>query len=219
MTDITSPALNAHIDLDALERTPLQRDPYDFTIVENFIHPDALKAVIADFPKVPGPGSHPPSVLDIHGHFGALMDEMMGDDFRHAVARKFGVDLEGRPAMYTVRGYVRDTDGSIHTDTKTKIITVLLYLNEGWDEGGGRLRILRSGTDIENYVAEVSPFAGTLLIFRRADNSWHGHLPFGGQRRAIQLNWVVSQDVVDKEQRRHHISSTFKKIKHAILGA
>ena len=68
-------------------------------------------------------------------------------------------------------------DGSIHTDSKTKIITVLLYLNEAWDAAGGRLRLLRSGTDLENYVAELPPSNGTLLIFRRSDNSWHGHKP------------------------------------------
>ena len=79
--------------------------------------------------------------------------------------------------MCTVRGYLQRKVGSIHTDSKTKIITVLLYLNDDWSHEGGRLRLLRSGTDLEDYFAEVPPTQGTLLVFRRADNSWHGHKP------------------------------------------
>ena len=93
--------------------------------------------------------------------------------------------------MYTVRGFVREKDGSIHTDSTTKIITVLLYMNERWQEDAGRLRLLRGPDDLEDYVAEVPPYGGTLLVFRRADNSWHGHKPISGPRRAVQLNWVT----------------------------
>ena len=50
------------------------------------------------------------------------------------------------------------------------------------------------------------------MAFRRSDNSWHGHLPHEGRRRAIQLNWVTSQDVVDREQGRHRLATKMKKI-------
>ena len=42
-------------------------------------------------------------------------------------------------------------------------------------------------------IMEVPPTEGTLLAFRRADNSWHGHKPFAGERRVIQFNWVTSE--------------------------
>ena len=130
---------------------------------------------------------------------------MRGPEFQSAIERKFEVDLAGRPTMYTVRGYVREKDGAIHTNSKTKIITVLLYMNERWQEDGGRLRLLRGPDNLDDYVAEVPPYGGTLLAFRRADNSWHGHKPISGPRRAIQLNWVTSQAVVDAEQNRHRL--------------
>lgn len=205
------------LDFATLDATPLQRDPYDWIVVENFIRPETFKAVVADFPTVPGPGSHPPAELSIHGTFKALMDELQGPDFRAAIERKFDIDLDGRPTMYTVRGFVSERDGKIHTDSKTKIITVLLYMNEGWEADGGRLRLLRTGDSLDNPVAEVSPNGGTLLVFRRSDNSWHGHKPFAGPRRAIQLNWVTDADVVSSEQRRHAFSSRLKKIKNMIL--
>ena len=202
-----------YCDMEALERTPLQRDPYDYLVVPEFLRPEAFKAVSADYPVVPGPGSHPPAELTIKGEFKNLMAELLGDGFRHAIERKFGIDLTGRPTMYTVRGFTRDKDGSIHTDSETKLITVLLYMNERWQEDTGRLRILRDGTDLENIVAEVPPYGGTLLAFRRSDKSWHGHKPFNGPRRAIQLNWVTNQQVADSEQMRHRVSTKLKRIK------
>ena len=205
------------LDIEAFDGKPLTRDPFDFVIVDNFIRPAAFKGVVEDFPSIPGPGSHPPAELSIRGRFEALMDEMEGEAFRSAVERKFDLDLTGRPTMYTVRGFVGERDGHIHTDSKTKIITVLLYLNEGWEADGGRLRLLRSGLSLEDPVAEVSPNGGTLLVFRRSDNSWHGHKTFKGQRRAIQLNWVTGADVVASEQRRHAFATRVKKFKKMLL--
>ncbi len=207
------------LDFDALQQTALQRDPYDFLIVENFVLPACFAKISADYPKTPGAGSHPPSELDIRGDFAALIDELNGPQFRAAIEQKFNLDLTGKPTMYTVRGQVRARDGGIHRDTKTKIITVLLYMNEGWESDGGRLRILRSADNLDDYVCEVSPNGGTLLVFRRAENSWHGHKPHEGPRRAIQLNWVTSQEVVDREQGRHRLSTKVKKLAGAIFGA
>jgi SM-20-related protein len=208
----------SYLDYDALERAPLARQPYDHLIVENFIQPARFAEISADFPKVPGPGSHPPSELDIHGHFAGAMAEMNQARFKEAIERKFAVDLTGRPTMYTVRGFTRAKDGDIHTDTKTKIITVLLYMNEGWEPPGGRLRILRSRDNLEDYAAEAPPNGGTLLVFRRSDTSWHGHKPFEGPRRTIQMNWVTDQSVVDREQSRHRLSTRVKKVA-ALFGA
>jgi SM-20-related protein len=199
--------------LDALRTTPIEHDPFDYVIVRNFVERETLDGVLSDYPEVPGPGSHPPAGLKISGHFKKLMDELLDAPFRKLVEEKFDVDLTGRPTMYTVRGFCRARDGKIHTDSKTKIITVLLYMNdESWESSTGRLRILRNGTDLENYAAEVEPSGGTLLVFKRSDNSWHGHHPFEGKRRAIQLNWVTDQSVVDREQGRHGFSSAIKRI-------
>ena len=204
-------------NFEALAQTPLQRDPYDYLVVDDFIRAAEFPSVIADYPAVAGPGSHPPAELAIKGRFAALMDELQGPAFRAAIEQKFAIDLTGRPTMYTVRGFVREKDGAIHTDSTTKIITVLLYMNERWQEDAGRLRLLRGPDNLDDYVAEVAPFGGTLLAFKRADNSWHGHKPISGPRRAIQLNWVTSQEVVDSEQRRHQISTRFKRIKNLFI--
>lgn len=201
------------LNLRKFQDTPLNTDPFEYLVVEDFVEREALVAARAHYPVVPGPGSHPSPQLKIEPEFDALVKELEGPAFRKAVETKFDIDLTGRPTMYTVRGFCRARDGQIHTDSKTKIITVLLYMNDdAWPTDGGRLRILRSGTDLEDYAAEVEPKGGTLIVFRRSDKSWHGHHSYEGPRRAIQLNWVVDQGVVAMEQGRHGLSAKLKQI-------
>jgi hypothetical protein len=143
------------------------------------------------------------------------MDAIRGEDFTDAVADKFGIDLSTRPTMITVRGTSRAEDGQIHTDSVTKLITVLIYMNGKWESPKGRLRLLRAHDDLNAVVAEVPPDEGTLLIFRNQPNAWHGFEPFEGPRRVIQLNWVTDQGVVRREQTRHRVSAFFKRLRRA----
>src|SRR5205807_10523891 len=109
-------------------------------------------------------------------------------------------------------------DGNIHTDAVTKLITVLLYMNPGWEDSGGRLRLLRSPDSIEDVIVEVPPVEGTLLAFRRSDNSYHGHKPFIGPRRVIQLNWVTTRGTARREILRHRFSAWMKKLFTRLRG-
>ena len=78
------------------------------------------------------------------------------------------------------------------------------------NKGGSGLNISELVTSI--VAAEIEPKGGTLLVFKRSDNSWHGHHSFEGKRRAIQLNWVTEASVVKREQSRHGFSSKIKKL-------
>jgi SM-20-related protein len=183
------------LQLDRLEATPLKTEPYKYLVVRNFVAGPQLDAVRRDFPAVPGSGSHEPEDIAVTGAFATLMDELLGPGFQRLIERKFGLDLSPYPTHYTVRGYTNAGNGKIHTDVPSKVVTVLLYLNDdNWNNAGGRLRILRSGTDLEDFAEEVEPAGGTLLVFQRADNSWHGHLPFEGPRRAVQMNWITGAE-------------------------
>lgn len=199
--------------IDAFTQTPLQTQPYEHLVVRDFLTREGLDAARRDFPRVSSPGSHPPAGMQVAGGFKQLVDDIHGPDFRAAVESKFGIDLAGRPLMYTIRGHCRARDGKIHTDTRTKIITVLLYLNDDhWNSAEGRLRLLRNGHDLDDYAEEIEPAGGTLLVFKRSDHSWHGHTSFEGPRRALQFNWVTDQSVVDREQNRHGLSAFVKKL-------
>jgi hypothetical protein len=201
----------ASIDLGAFRATGLERDPYDYLVVPGFVRPAALPAIEADFPRIDRHGSYPAEALDPGPAFTALLDEIQGPEVAAAFADKFAVDLSGRPTMVTVRGRCHARDGRIHTDSPDKIITALIYLNRGWQSESGRLRVLRSATDLDDFAAEVPPDAGTLLAFRRSDRSFHGHHRFVGPRRSVQLNWVTGADVVARERARHRLSARLKR--------
>ena len=166
--------------------------------------------VIADFPPLGRHGSFPLAGQRFGAAFEQLAEELEGEELRRAIEDKFAIDLADRPTMITVRGYSDGRDGRIHTDTATKLITVLIYMNPVWQIDEGRLRLLRGPDDLENWVAEIPPLAGTMVAFRRSGKSFHGHLPHIGERRSIQLNWVTDQRVVRRELGRHRWSARLK---------
>ncbi len=199
------------LDLSRLRESSLTREPFDHVIVPGFIPADRLTAISLDFPRIEKPGSFPTTELSFGPAFAELLDQLRGPELTAAISRKFDTDLSERPTMLTVRGCARAKDGRIHTDTKTKIITVLIYMNESWHDAGGRLRLLRSERSLDDYFAEVVPAAATMVAFRCTDNAYHGHTRYVGERRVLQLNWVTDDSVVQREQARHRLSAKLKK--------
>lgn len=184
------------IDLSKFAETPLKKKPFQYLIVPEFVKAEARLRVDEDFPSISKAGSFPVSMFRSGAAFATLLRELQSVDMRKAFEAKFGIDLKPFPTAITVRGWCGTRDGHIHTDLPSKIITVLVYLNRSWQGTGGCLRLLRSAHDLDDVLAEVPPVEGTLLAFRRSDCSFHGHKPFIGERRVIQLNWVT---------RRHHL--------------
>jgi len=201
----------ALLNIDLLKRADLRTNPFEYTVVPGFLSAGPLQDIVSSYPDLKG-GSHPPDSLDVPPKVQALIDEMDGPQFEKAIEEKFDVSLRGQPKMYSLRGYCRSKDGKIHTDSKDKIITVLLYLNQDWNEEGGKLRMLRGGKDLNDYAEEVAPDNGTLLVFKRSDNSWHGHGPFEGKRCSIQMNWMTSEGARGFHRLRHSISAKVKKL-------
>jgi hypothetical protein len=208
------------LNLKALAATPLDMDPFEYVVVEGFLGEENLPAITADFPDMQDAGSFPLSELKVGPGIAALIEQMSGPAFRKAIEQKFDVDLNQAATMFTLRGRCDARDGRIHTDSKKKIITVLVYLNDAeWGAEGGRLRLLRSGQDLNDVAAEVSPLFGTMLAFRRSDHSWHGHEPYIGPRRLLQMNWVVSDKIAAWELWRHRISAAVKRLSRGWAGS
>ena len=202
---------SALLDLAAFAAAPLVREPYDHLVLPGFLPRAALDGVIADYPRIERPGSFPLQETRYGPGFAALVAELEGPALRRAFEEKFALSLAGRPTTITARGRCGRRDGRVHTDSATKLITVLIYMNDGWDEPAGRLRLLRSG-DLADYAVEVPPAAGTLIAFRRGERSFHGHTRFTGERKVIQLNWVTDQRTADRELGRHRLSARLKKL-------
>jgi len=182
----------AILDLTNFENAPLQHDPFDFVVAQDVMSQDTIEALYRDYPGIDLPANYSPEDLDYGPSFQQLLDELNNAEFDSVIESKFGVDLEGTEKTITVRKYSEMSDGNIHTDHWSKIITVLIYFNPEWTQEGGKLRFLRTKDDIENYAAEITPVGGNMLAFRRCKNSFHGYKRFKGERRMVQVNWVKS---------------------------
>ncbi len=178
------------LDLNAIDNAPLQRDPFEFLVARDVIRPGVITKLNRDYPEIDKPANYSPKDLEYGPSFRQLLEELDSPEFEQHVAKKFNVDLSGAVKTITVRKFSEPSDGNIHTDHWSKIITLLVYFNPEWEQEGGRFRVLRSGTDIDNFAAEVPPLAGTVLAFHRCDRSWHGYRPFRGERRMVQMSWV-----------------------------
>jgi hypothetical protein len=199
-------------DLQTFRATPLSRDPYEHLVIPEFVKAIALEKINADYPNIEHSGSFPLDHLEFGPAFQAMIDALEGEEFRKAFEDKFQLDLSNRPTTITVRGRCDTHDGKIHHDSASKIITVLLYMNPAWDDSGGRLRVLRSRDSIEDVAAEAPAAGGALVAFLRSDHSWHGHLPFVGERRVIQFNWVTDQESRRFAIFRHRVSASVKQM-------
>jgi len=203
-------------DLNAFVATPLQVDPYDFVVVPAFVKPETLKAVNRDFPEFEHAGAVVVDELTYGPAFEAMVEKLKGSTIQGLFEKKFGLDLGEYSIMMTARKYSEPSDGNIHTDSKGKIITILIYFNTEWNEEGGRLRVLRSSRDIDDYAVEVQPVSGTLLAFRRSDRSYHGFKSCqSSERRLLQMHWVVPKrahrDATKKQRFTTHVKRLIKK--------
>jgi SM-20-related protein len=200
------------LDLEALKAVPLTREPFEYLVIPGFVRPEARAKINADYPKIAEGGSFPVAQLSYGPAFREFLSDLESVEFREAFEEKFDLDLAGRPTTITVRGQCSLRDGRIHTDTESKIITILIYMNAGWEHPGGRLRLLKSADNLDDAIMEVPPTEGTLLAFKRSDNSWHGHKSFAGERRVIQFNWVTSEGDRRLAMLRHHVSAPLKRL-------
>ncbi|MBL1457895.1 MAG: 2OG-Fe(II) oxygenase [Methylophaga sp.] len=202
--------MNSVLDMQALKAATVNTVPFPFFKVERSIRQDVLDRVIRDFPDIGDGGSFNVDDVSVNPDFKAFLDSIDSPEFRHVICEKFDVKVMDLPMMMTLRGYSRQKDGRIHTDSKTKLVTILIYLNESWDAATGRLRILNNSQDMEDYVDEIIPGPGSLVAFKVTDNCWHGYPSFEGTRRSIQINFLTSEAAGNKHRFFHKLSAKLK---------
>jgi len=136
-----------------------------------------------------------------------------GPELTEALSERFGVDLRPFPRLTTIRKVSQLKDGRIHTDGESKVLTLLVYMNDEWaDDGAGRLRVLNGPEDFDDMVTEVPPTMGTVFAFLRSDNSWHGHKPFAGERRVVQVAWIRDAEELERKKNRNTLAKFLKGI-------
>lgn len=201
------------INLASLRAAEASRDPYDYVLASDFLQKSAVDDLRRDFPDINKPGYLTVDEVKLHGKFKQLIEELEGPELTEELSRKFGLDLHPYPRLTTIMKRSQPKYGAIHTDGPSKVMTMLVYMNDEWEkDDGGRLRVFYDGKDYENYKLEVPPVMGTMFAFLRSDNSWHGHLPFTGERRVIQIAWVKSQADVERKKKNNKVAQFFKGI-------
>lgn len=199
-------------DYAKLGATPLRADPYDHVLVEGFVTAAAQPVLIDDYPEITGPGNVEPGQVPQGPAFDLLIEELTSNRFRDAIGAKFGLDLSRTEPTIGLRSLAEPTDGRIHHDHRSKLVTLLLYFNESWDSPGGKLRICRNEHDIEDYATEVEPLSGTLIAFRNTSTSWHGHKQHVGMRRMLQLSFRDMSGMVGIERKISKLTKPIRRI-------
>jgi hypothetical protein len=191
----------------------LREAPFPALVARDMLDPSAAPALGEDFPRYRGAGFFPHAREDCGPAVNALVDALTAPAFADQLGALLGIErMSQYPPLVTICRALNLRHGTIHTDSRSKIATALVYLNPDWvPSHAGCLRFLAANNDIESLVApEIKPVFGTLAAFRRTDNSFHGHLPFEGERRVIQVAWLVDSEAVDRKTRRGRVSRAIK---------
>lgn len=200
------------IDLDVIRNAEIHDKPYRHIIGEGFLQKDKISSLRQDFPAIDKPGFLTVDDMALRGSFRDLVEDLESSAMARSLSDKLGLDLAPLPRLTTIRRLSQLKDGRIHTDSESKLATFLVYLNDDWDEDGGCLRVLNGPDDFDDMTAEISPIMGSCFGFRRAANSWHGHKPFAGERRVVQITWLRDAGELERKKKRNGVAQFFKGI-------
>jgi len=198
---------------DGLAAALVRSEPFPFLVAKDMLAADAAPALAADFPRYRGAGFFPHAESDCGPAINALVAELTAPAFADAIGARLGIErLSQHPTLVTLCRALNLRHGTIHTDSKSKVATALVYLSPDWpDTSAACLRFLARSDDIESVlVPELRPVYGRLAAFKREDNSFHGHLPFEGERPVIQVAWLVDEAARDRKTRRGRFSRAVK---------
>src|ERR1700709_2702919 len=108
-----------------LEAAQLTPDPFAPLHLLGVLEPAAVRDLPGEFPDIRTSGSFSLRDAPPGPRLTELIDELEADRFGALRSRLFKWDLPGRSTGVTLRGAAARRDGSIHTDSKSKILSLL----------------------------------------------------------------------------------------------
>ncbi|WP_342278655.1 2OG-Fe(II) oxygenase [Candidatus Tisiphia endosymbiont of Myopa tessellatipennis] len=204
----------ALLNFDELESALVSNSPYTYMVAKNVINIDKKDIISIDYPQIKSAGFFPLESIKYEGVFKNLIQELQAPKLADILTKKLKIELKDKPFMITIRRWSTKSDGRIHNDSKSKIVTALLYLNDNWLQGkdGGSFRVLKDKKTFESAAAIIPPEFGSFVVFVRSENSWHGHMPFEGERRVIQITWLNSIENIERKNKRGKLTLFLKNI-------
>src|SRR5690348_3160947 len=149
----------ALLDPARLQRpdTLVRHEPFAFLLAHGQLPEEAREPLDRDFPKYSGAGFFPYDEKECGPAINELVNALTTPAFASAVGAKLGIEnLGGYPTLVTLCRSLNKRHGTIHTDSKSKIATALLYLNRQWpDTSDGCLRFLNRADRSEEHTSEL----------------------------------------------------------------
>lgn len=204
------------LQMDILQGSVVTALPFPHMTAANVLPRDRETTLARDFPDMKMAGFFPVDDLHYGESFAELIADLRGEEFSQIMAEKFHKPLERAPTLITIRRLSAKKDGRIHTDGADKIASALIYLNAEWSSMDGRLRMLAKPVFDAPDPIEISPVYGNFIAFERSDHSYHGHLPFVGERRVVQIAWLTGAEALARKQKRHGRISLLKSLAHSL---
>ena len=206
-----APRLPQVLRLDRIEAAAISQVPFRHLIGDGLIDPALEASLERDFPD-----PHKSGFFPVHDHscgpcYDALIDELYGAAFIERIGHALGVDLSSRPQLIVARRWSARSDGRAHTDGADKVATALIYFNRRWETEAGALRYLE-GPDLAGPgTAPIPARFGVFTAFVRSETSWHGHPPFEGERRVVQVFWLTDAEALARKTKRHARTAFWKR--------
>lgn len=202
------------LQADRIDDASVVRDAaFPLLIADGLLAAADAPALSKDFPRYRGAGFFPYQAQDCGPAMNALVAELTAPAFAGLIGQRLGIEqLSTFPVLVTICRSLNLRHGTIHTDSRSKVASALLYLNPDWtDTHAGCLRFLSLPNDIDALVApEIRPVFGAFTAFKRTGTSFHGHLPYEGERRVIQVAWLVDDTALSRKTRRGRWSRAIK---------
>jgi Rps23 Pro-64 3,4-dihydroxylase Tpa1-like proline 4-hydroxylase len=202
-----------------LKKEYQEGEPFPHILLSQFVVPDAIEALVAEFPDSDDP------IWNHYNHVNCqkmatndkekfpktatlYVDEMSSPEFVSWLSEMVGIPnlvpdptLEGA-GLHQISGggFLKmhaDFTYHHHDSRLRRRVNLLLYLNEGWEEGwGGELELW--DVNMEYCVAKYPPLLNRAVIFSTSETSWHGHphplsFPPGKGRKSISLYYYTRE--------------------------
>ena len=192
--------------------------PFPHVIIDNFLEPEVLRAVLADFPS-----SQDKPFFDRDQE--RLKFQYQPQEIRSGLIRNLFAELNSRTflrfleELTGIKGLISDrhfeggglhetkrgghlgihADFNLHGEMKVeRRLNLLVYLNEDWDDQyRGELELW--DRQMKECVVRVKPVFGRAVIFSTALDSYHGHpdpleCPADRSRRSIATYYYTASE-------------------------
>jgi hypothetical protein len=184
--------------VERIRTSTLEREPFRWGVIDELFNATDRRALVDTYPVEP--------FATIEGHDGEkgylyearclvamggtapwrpdrlsepwfrFASDLCSREYRAALSAATGIALDDLVMEANVFHYGPGAWIGPHVDLPEKVVTHVLYFNDGWEShSGGCLQVLRS--EGRELIAEVAPIAGTSVVLVRSPSSWHAVTP------------------------------------------